>query len=354
MKLLIFAGSGKDFGTGHETRMRDLQALLEPASSASLALLKSQSKVARGLARSVQKFTKQTKAEPILCTLSKAEEALQELAKINKNSKGTDSFLFLLDARELDPYPFLEKGSVLTLDNYHPARYIPQRQAETKLTRGILKDIQNKLQFHDTLPHPYSHSHLNSHSQKDLGNLSKILKQALISPYLLDRREKEHAPRQQKKALVCAGAFEELPEFLALFSKFDEILWLGKKSKDRRLWPFLSFQTRVSRLEFWDYLSRAQMVFCYPGMVLLEAWFLAKTPILFATESKIHNELSAYLSEKARIPYLTHKGRNCQEFFKAYRESQAFLRKASFGKGPSGEGYTILLQKLQSLKSRAI
>ena len=400
MKLFIFVGVGQDFGTGHETRMQELQALLAPASPITLALGNSQNKVSRELAQSVQQFTKQIKVEVILRSFHKTEEALQELAQINNNAKSSDSFVFILDLRELNPYPFLEKGSVLTLDNYHPIRYASQNKLEAQETNTVKRDSPNKMLFHDTLPHPYSasHSHKTSPSYPySHGDPDKILELALISPYLLNRSKKQ-VPIQNK-ALFCAGPFQELPELFGLFSTLiakkekrkpnyrraqkteqdsdnaqggfgiEEMLWLGTRSKDRRLWPLLSFKPRIPRLEFWDYLSKAQIVFCYPGMTLLEAWFLNKSPVLFSTESKTHNTLSAYLEESAGFIYLKNKSNDCREFLKAYHSSQVFskereaAREGSNGKdismkrkstGPSGKGYAILLQKLQSLKSRTI
>ena len=129
---------------------------------------------------------------------------------------------------------------------------------------------------------------------------------------------------------------------------------MGEKSKDRRLWPFLSFAKRMPRQKFWEKLREAQSIFCYPGMNLLEAWFLAKTPILFSTESKVHNEISSHLEEKAGLIYLKKEGLEPKKFVKEYYNVQTIIGKLDEGKGmkPSGRGYTILLQKLQKLQNR--
>ena len=385
MKLLIFAGKGKDFGTGHETRMQDLQSLLDPKSPLPSRLANSQNKVSQELGQSVRQFTKQTKLKTVLCTFNKTEEAFQELAKINKNPKGADTFLFLLDAREMDPYPFLEKGSALTLDNYHSVRYAPQNKLGAQKPNKREGDFSNRVIFHDSLPHPYSCSASTPHFHSAFpspakGELEQIIEQALISPYLLDRASKVLRTSKgssiskitkiyrgqisiQKKALFCAGPFEELPDLFHLFSRLiqnrtkensklstgqeqdiclEEILWLGKKSKDRRLWSFTSFKERMPRLEFWDHLSTTQILFCYPGMALLEACFLGKRPILFATESRTHNELSAYLEEKAGLIYLRNKKDRGDQEDEAKLKGTLNQRK---GFAPSGRGYTILFAK---------
>ena len=148
LKLFIFTGTGKAFGTGHKTRMQDLGELLAPSASLPLALRGARNKISRELGSSpfLEKCKEQGGIEAIFRSFSKISEALSELRQI-----GEEPCLFLLDLREIDPSPFLEKGSVLTLDNYHPIRYSLKKK--------------NQVLFHDTLAHPRS-------------DLSQVLEQA--------------------------------------------------------------------------------------------------------------------------------------------------------------------------------
>ena len=350
LRLFIFAGVGPAFGTGHIIRMRELKELLDPASSLRLTLEKSENEISQELACSpfLKESKKGGRIKTELRSFSDTKKALAELRKI-----GESPCLFLLDLRELDPSPFLEKGAVLSLDNYHPLRGLLEKQNRTRAGKTIL--------FHDTLPHPHS-------------GLRQIFEQALISPYLLSPayQRKKGDPQAKRRALFSAGAFQDLPDIFPLFSKFsaqrpcppkekggshdpnlhlwEEVFWLGKESKDQRLWPFLSFIESMPRQKFWEYLRESQDFFCYPGMALLEALFLGRLPALFSTESITHNRLSRYLKEEAGLVYLEEESIEPQKFLRDYSASRALLEKRKKeGWGPSGRGYAILLQKLEAL-----
>ncbi len=286
MTLFLFSGTGSIYGTGHQVRVDELISLLPNTIH-------------------TKSFVVQTPKEAL------------EVAKIR--AVDTQKNYFLLDLRDINPLPFLKMGTVVTLDNHH----ITRKYWESNASR-----THTNLCFYDTLPHPNTPMHV-------------FIKQSLISPSLLPLAQKRE--RLGGKILLYAGPFIGLPNFSPLFSEIKrkeikkEIIWIGTHSPPKEIASMISYYPRLDRKQFIDVLNQSEIVFCYPGMTLVEAWFLQKKLVLFSTESQTHNTLSGYL-EKMGLLYFQ------EEQIKPKQLKQAFPKQ----KLP-GNGYPLLVKKLLSL-----
>ncbi len=189
--------------------------------------------------------------------------------------------------------------------------------------------------------------------------------QALLPPVLLqmckykDKQKSQSLQKIERLAVFYSGSFCPDPELLNYCAdvlcskqgtgKIDRILCLGyrvQESKKQAWHPSISFGLPKSYQEFLSILQEADMVFCYPGMILLEAWFLHKKPILFATPSEVHNQLSLYLKGQAGFIYLDKETILSKVDF--FRQYSCFDNDSAY-KGPTGNGYDILLGKITNL-----
>ena len=66
----------------------------------------------------------------------------------------------------------------------------------------------------------------------------------------------------------------------------------------------IKYSPRMERREFVWNVAGARYVLSYPGVTLLEAWYLGRIPILFAVDSPVHHELALYLERTAGLSYL--------------------------------------------------
>lgn len=348
MKLLIICGKVACFGSGHRVRMQQLEKLLQSGQTGGIE----------------QQYLP---IETDLECFADYESALRfaQIQKPATHELSVKTFV-LLDMRDLDPLAFQHIGPVLALDNRHPSR----RQLEHLKSRikhydaSYTTEIAPAIYFHDTLPHPQS-------------DLSAVLQNALIAPDLVSYRNeilkedtlrmsnttKSNTTNDSEFTIVCyAGNFKKLsylnPIIETLYTKLNAneeannsskapsqkcVLWIGdslSKELSRKEYIHLA-KEKIALADYWRYLSKAQYVLCYPGMTLLEAWFLGKTPLLIETESAEHNNLSLYLHEQAGLLYLN----DGQTFYNEYDnqdEKHAMLK-------PSGAGYSILLEQIENI-----
>ena len=335
--------------------MQDLQKLIEQGLADSF-----ESNIPQDIILGIKKFIReknnQAKLESQLIIVPSQQEAKLRLLKIKESFKkssrkssiddllASKKIIFLLDLRDIDPQEFAELGAVLSLDNRHPIR--------ASLAIKEIKDNKsqnhhsNRIVFHDTLAHPQA-------------KLDDILNNSLISPSLLNRNNSKQGIK--RKAVVYAGSLSPALSFIDAFSALllqikmgldnnasDEILYFATKKPPAPLANIVSSQKIDSHHKFLDIIAETKFVFCYPGMTLLETWFLAKVPIMFATASKLHNELSCYLQREAKLLYIEGLGDcNYQKFLKNYNAKKLKFNSAS--SRPKGKGYLLLLKKLEQL-----
>ncbi len=231
--------------------------------------------------------------------------------------------LYILDAGDIDPRPFLKRAPALLLDNRHFSRAILEKEQKADQSYEMLF----KASFYDALPHPAT-------------KLETMLKQALLSPQLAELKKKR--PNSwQGRALIYSGnlktAFnlKELLQQLLKAKLLNKILWIGSKTEQRidagshtnsgtgshtssgtgshtnsgtgshtSSDTEIEYHTRMGRRRFLRELVVADMVFTYPGMTLLEAWYLGKETVLLTMESKIHNKLANYLAKESGMKLL--------------------------------------------------
>ena len=345
--------------------MQDLQKLLEQGLADSF-----ESNIPQDIILGIKKFIReknnQAKLESQLIIVPSQQEAKLRLLKIKESFKksyrkssrddllASKKIIFLLDLRDIDPQEFAELGAVLSLDNRHPIRaslYIKEIK-DNKSQNHQIQNHQsqnhhsNRIIFYDTLAHPQA-------------KLDDILYHSLISPSLLNRNNSKQVIK--RKAVVYAGSLSPALSLIEAFSELllkikmgldnnasDEILYFATKKPPAPLANIVSFQKPDSHHKFLDIIAETKFVFCYPGMTLLETWFLTKVPIMFATASKVHNELSSYLQREAKLLYIEGIGDcNYQKFLKNYNAKKLKFNSAS--SRPKGKGYLLLLKKLEQL-----
>ncbi len=319
MKVYLLRGEGKYFGNGHKERMRELQAALtgqgpyqnfQHFSPQELALLEKLRRHASFIPKG------------IISHEQEAPESIACLSFLHGYEQAKERRLFLLDCRDMDPRPFLDKGFVIALDNRHSSRRALE-QADKK-TRSI--------DFHDTLPHPKC-------------SMQRLWEHALISPLLKSYTQEEAQIKNKSGQIIFyAGHFREWPcagHLLKIFRRLKaqykgaEILYYGAEAKDAGLRALTKHQKMRSKQAFYDHLQKAEFVFCYAGMTCLEALFLRKKIMLVESPSQEINQLSMRLHEKLKLSYTGGK-----------KQASLCLPSSPCRQRPTGNGYALLLGRL--------
>ena len=227
--------------------------------------------------------------------------------------------LYFLDARDLDPGPFLEKASVIALDNRHPTR--------EKLENS------HEIRFHDTIPHPDA-------------DLTSVMQNCLISPSLKKRDLPE--PDFDRALIYSSLTFdvESLDKtIISLISsgRLKQAIRIGGPTLIDSCSGVFRHEERLDADDFAFEISRAGFVFTHFGITLLEAWFRNCFPILYTTHSPIHNSLARYLADAAGV----HIFKIINEDFKLpdNNEIEVFRKKP----GPTGNGYERLIDIIHKM-----
>ena len=326
-QVLILAGRGPGYGSGHFTRMTRLQAaLLEREIDSDIFPLEIG-----------DSFLERSSDSPALKSNQNLRLAGNEFMNL-----AFERSLVLLDVRDLDPGPLLlsHQGPIIALDNR-----CAQRKKRTE--QGIL--------FRDTLPHPAA-------------NLRDCLRRALIEPELLAFRQTLRAAEDAGvepesdvprpvcgHALVYAGGLSGRPRkildrTLALLLEqglLRSVLRVGGDAPDEGLASSFEWRQRLKSEQFQLELLRSEFCFAYPGQALLEAWFLGALPILFDIPGPDHKPLARFLSREAGLLYL--EGDSPAERARTFADSLSDVRgNLKNHPGPTGEGFGLLLDEISA------
>ncbi len=277
--MIIIAGSGPGFGTGHVTRMSELhQGSAAAGARAEFLVLEGSSPASEELR--VRPHDSASGPGRLLDDWISAYQA--RIASL----PGSDTRpVIVLDARDLDPTIF--PGPVLALDNRCPHR------------EEILPD---RIFFHDTIPHPDA-------------ALDEVLRNCLISDDLVRARANlVGTPTKSggRRALVYVGdtgmeaRLDPILTNLLARGDLSEVLRVGGTPPEGMGAEASVFRYagRLDGAEYARALAAGDIVYAYFGMTILEAWYLGKAPVLYSIDSAVHQELSRNLSERTGIPYL--------------------------------------------------
>lgn len=265
VQIQILAGHGPRFGTGHARRMR---ALREQSSLAGIC----------GEIHFIENYDATT-----------AEHVASLLGPVPAAGQMSGRSVLLLDARDLDPRPFAERGwHVVALDNRHACR---EQSAKTRHPAAI--------EFYDSLPHPAL-------------PLRSALDAVLIRPEVLALSDPGNPKDGGASSLfVYAGSFI-VPGLLApdgVLQRLREqgwrILVCGTELVIAPDEPGLTTVARLSGDEYLRALEDAWLVWTYFGMTLFEAWTIGRRPLLLPVPSAVHTELAADLARRGGLPLVS-------------------------------------------------
>ncbi len=328
--LALVVGEGPRFGTGHAVRMRELRAIL----------------VARGLV--IDEWH----------TVGGFDAADASWPQVRPES------LVILDARDLDPRPFVEQGArVLALDNRHACR-----EASRKSAAGAIE-------FYDTLPHPRA-------------NLRDTLQRVLLAADVRALAEADDGITAADASRAATSAGNQPPTLFVYSGDFaiplldDALLrsfeggWsvhrcgsapptgeFARRLQDRdrsgteRLDASgtesrdadasrnsLCYSTSLKRAEFIRELAAADRVWTYFGMTLLEAWHLRRECSMLPVASPVHSELVDYLHQAAGLAVVPPASVSASgaDAFVSVRSPVPDLR-------PGGRGFELLIERIRAL-----
>ncbi len=217
-----------------------------------------------------------------------------------------DSDLTIIDYRDAVVPPKLRNGKVLLIDNFGPDR--------------------NIFIHHDVLPHPKL-------------DLQDSLKNILFPDLLNYYTEKT----ESNLILTYANGRNEKESFAIddyLYNKF------GNAYEYIRIGGFEPASTniqlihRLSKKEFFDYLSKCSTFCTYFGQGLMEAIYLQKKILIYSI-SEYHTELGKYISEKSNLPFIGSLESGLETSFKFEMEKSSLALKNS--------GYKNLIRTIENI-----
>ena len=360
MVLHLVVAEGPGFGTGHVARMDVLARLLARRGTATQRIPLTLAPAAATHATATPATATHATASHAAASHAAASHATAAHATASPNIVSsplaiTPDFpwpadsdaLFVLDARDLDPRPFLARGRVIALDNRHPARerLIAHDYRHPARERLIAHDCPDsaqrtesapvasaRIRFHDAIPHPDA-------------DLDVVLRNCLIAPEYLSPA----LPRpDRRRALTYAGALDDIDlSFLdaplaALVNsgELDEVLRVGGPPPEEGLARYVRHAARLDATEFRVQLAGSGYVFSYFGVTLLEAWFRGCICALYSFGSPVHDSLSDYLARRTGMTFLK-------------PASESFPPLDTLGRlpgpRPGGDGYPILIDLIDEM-----
>ena len=274
--------------------------------------------------------------------------AMESIVKSSGSSGTHRKPLWILDARDADPGPFLESGSVIAVDN----RCSDRRNYENG----------GKVTFFDSLPHPDA-------------DMKTVLENMLIDPDLVLlknkflQNEKKSGPDEEKKSafynkkksassntiksqaaesrniLIYSGDIQDTEwldrAVVSLKKKFSvsSIIRIGIAPVSEKLKTEMLQFDRLEKEKMYDLLSRADFIFSYFGMFYFESLYLEKFSYLYrrGEEGSEHDILSRYFYEKTDLPYI----KGAEDFKKIDFNLNPAEKRADIR--PSGDGYKALV-----------
>ena len=309
--LALVVGEGPRFGTGHTVRMRELRAMLNQTGRAAT--------IETSRWQSVRGF--------------EADDAHAAARSLLTSQSQSASPLVILDARDLDPRPFVEQGArVLALDNRHACR------------EASLKSPAGAIDFYDTLPHPDA-------------NLQETLERMLLAADVRAIAESQRgftgadasqavppAGNRSRSLFVYSGDFEVPPLDDALLRLSEDGWSVHRCGSVPPPDNSLRYSPRLERSEFLRELAAADRVWTYFGMTLFEAWYLQRDLALLPVESPVHASLADYLYQAVGLAVVAPASvsTNGAEAFAGAPSRVADLR-------PGGRGFELLIERIRAL-----